>query len=136
MRFTHGRRRTRIGDSWRRAEEPFADARRQLGEYFGGERTRFQLELAPLTTAPELTAGSGRSSSGSLRPHGLLWRDRALDRGAGRCRAVGVANGRNPFAIIVPCHRVIGADGSLTGYGGGIERKRFLLELEGAMLPV
>jgi methylated-DNA-[protein]-cysteine S-methyltransferase len=54
----------------------------------------------------------------------------------GRARAVGAANGRNPIAIVVPCHRVIGAGGKLTGYGGGLERKRELLVLEGALLPV
>ena len=53
-----------------------------------------------------------------------------------RARAVGAANGRNPISVVVPCHRVIGADGSLTGYGGGLERKRFLLELEGGVLSV
>ena len=136
VRFTHGRRRARIGDSWRRAEEPFADARRQLGEYFAGERTRFELELAPQTTAPELDrrvwAQLERIPYGRTASYGEIARSIGAPDAA---RAVGIANGRNPFAIIVPCHRVIGADGSLTGYGGGIERKRFLLELEGAMLP-
>jgi methylated-DNA-[protein]-cysteine S-methyltransferase len=136
VRFTHGRRRTRIGDSWRRAEEPFADTRRQLGQYFAGERTRFELELAPRTAAPELDrrvwAQLERIPYGRTASYGEIARSIGAPEAA---RAVGIANGRNPLAIIVPCHRVIGADGRLTGYGGGIERKRLLLELEGAILP-
>ncbi len=67
-------------------------------------------------------------------PYGSTWSYGELARHVGRpgaSRAVGLANGRNPIAVIVPCHRVIGADGSLTGYGGGLDRKRALLELEG-----
>lgn len=130
-------RAARIDDSWRRAEEPFADARRQLDEYFAGERVRFELELAPSTTAPGLErrvwAQLARIPYGHTTSYGELARSLGEP---GAARAVGAANARNPFAIIVPCHRVIGADGRLTGYGGGIERKRFLLELEGALLPV
>jgi methylated-DNA-[protein]-cysteine S-methyltransferase len=135
LRFS--RRPARIGDSWRRAEEPFAEARRQLDEYFAGVRAQFELELAPPTTAPEFDrrvwAQLERIPYGRTAGYGEVARSIGEP---GAARAVGVANGRNPFAIIVPCHRVIGADGSLTGYGGGIERKRFLLELEGALLPV
>ena len=106
----------------------------QLGEYFAGERTAFDLPLAPSGTTFQLRVWE------QLRtiPYGVTcsYADVARAIGAGNgFRAVGLANGRNPISIIVPCHRVIGADGSLTGYGGGIERKRFLLDLETGSLP-
>lgn len=101
-------------------------ARRQLDEYFAGERTRFELPL--------WAAGSGfqRAVWGALvaLPFGETLSYVALARRLGRptaARAVGAANGRNPIAIVVPCHRVIGSDGSLTGYAGGLSRKRWLL---------
>ena len=97
--------------------------------YFAGERTEFELELRPAGTAFQravwdllLGIPYGRTTS-----YGAL----ALELGDPRkVRAVGLANGRNPISIVIPCHRVIGADGSLTGYGGGLERKRHLLDLE------
>ena len=117
-----------------RDDEAFADAIQQLGEYFAGDRTSFDLALAPSGTAFQLRVWE------QLRtiPYGATcsYRDVALGIGATNgFRAVGLANGRNPISIIVPCHRVIGADGSLTGYGGGIDRKRFLLDLESGTLP-
>jgi methylated-DNA-[protein]-cysteine S-methyltransferase len=120
---------TRVGTDWRRLAEPFAAVRRQLDAYFAGELRAFDLPLAPRGTAFQLavwreltTIGYGTTVSyGSIA-------QRLGDAGASR--AVGLANGRNPISIIVPCHRVIGADGSLTGYGGGLDRKRFLLRLE------
>jgi methylated-DNA-[protein]-cysteine S-methyltransferase len=107
----------------------FTDARAQLGEYFAGERTTFDLPLRMDGTPFQrevwealLDIGYGHTESyGELAQR--LGRPDAS-------RAVGLANGRNPLSIVVPCHRVIGASGSLTGYGGGLERKRFLLELE------
>jgi methylated-DNA-[protein]-cysteine S-methyltransferase len=135
--YTRARRPLRADTSWRRAAQAFARARRQLDEYFAGERTGFELELAWPPAAPELDrrvwAQLRRIPYGRTASYGEIARSIGAPAAA---RAVGIANGRNPFAIVVPCHRVIGADGSLTGYGGGIERKRFLLELEGAMLPV
>jgi methylated-DNA-[protein]-cysteine S-methyltransferase len=127
----------RVDGSWRRVEEPFARVRRQLDEYFAGERTRFELELASQAAAPELD----RRVWAELRriPYGRTTSYGEIARAIGApaaARAVGIANARNPLAIIVPCHRVIGTDGSLTGYGGGIEQKRLLLELEGALLRV
>jgi methylated-DNA-[protein]-cysteine S-methyltransferase len=108
---------------------PFAAAARQLEQYFAGDRTEFDLELALAGTPfrqrvwKELQAiGYGETISyGQLAER--IGQPTAL-------RAVGLANGRNPVGIIVPCHRVIGSDGSLTGYGGGLERKQFLLALE------
>ena len=106
-----------------------------LGEYFRGERTAFDLPLAPTGTAFQLRVWE------QLRtiPYGVTcsYADIARAVGAGNgFRAVGLANGRNPISIIVPCHRVIGADGRLTGYGGGMDRKRFLLDLESGVLPL
>ncbi|WP_079132051.1 methylated-DNA--[protein]-cysteine S-methyltransferase [Streptomyces nanshensis] len=114
-----------------RDETGFDEARRQLAEYFAGERQRFDLPLAPRGEPfrQRVWALLRQIPYGETRSYGLLARelgDPAL------AQAVGSANGRNPLSVIVPCHRVVGADGSLTGYAGGLERKRFLLELEGA----
>lgn len=113
-----------------RDAEPLREARRQLEEYFAGERREFSLALAPAGTDFQ------KSVWQALRgiPYGatMSYGELAARIGNPRAvRAVGLANGRNPISIVVPCHRVIGADGSLTGYGGGLERKRFLLALEG-----
>jgi methylated-DNA-[protein]-cysteine S-methyltransferase len=117
-----------------RDDAAFAAATAQLGEYFAGERTEFDLVLAPTGTEFQQRVWM------QLRaiPYGATcsYADVARAIGAGNgFRAVGLANGRNPISIIVPCHRVIGADGSLTGYGGGMDRKRFLLDLESGTLP-
>ncbi len=113
----------------RRADGAFAEAADQLDEYFAGERTAFDLPLHPVGTDFQLRVWARLRAIpyGETRSYGQL----ALELGqAGASRAVGLANGRNPLSIIVPCHRVIGADGSLTGFGGGVDRKRFLLDLE------
>jgi methylated-DNA-[protein]-cysteine S-methyltransferase len=114
---------------WRRDDAVFTEARRQLDAYFGGELQAFDLPLAMSGTDFQLkvwqalcTIPFGRSES-----YGELARRIGAPHAS---RAVGLANGRNPISIIVPCHRVIGADGSLTGYGGGLERKRWLLAHE------
>jgi methylated-DNA-[protein]-cysteine S-methyltransferase len=117
-----------------RDDDAFADALAQLAEYFAGERTTFDLPLAPSGTDFQLRVWQ------QLRtiPYGVTCSYADVARGIGATtgfRAVGLANGRNPISIIVPCHRVIGANGSLTGYGGGLERKRFLLDLEAGSLP-
>jgi methylated-DNA-[protein]-cysteine S-methyltransferase len=124
-----GRRPGHVPPDSRAASEPFAAAREQLGEYFAGERTEFDLPLAPVGTAFQQEVWS------ALReiPYAQTASYGELAEGIGRpgaSRAVGMANGRNPISIVVPCHRVIGASGDLTGYAGGVERKRFLLELE------
>ena len=104
----------------------------QLEEYFAGTRRRFDLPLAPKGTdfqqsvwraLAEIPWGQWRSYADIARAIG---RPRAV-------RAVGAANGRNPLPIVVPCHRVVGSDGSLTGFAGGLEMKRYLLELEGSL---
>jgi methylated-DNA-[protein]-cysteine S-methyltransferase len=107
----------------------FAAARRQLDEYFAGERTAFDLPVAPAGTPFQLAVWSELQRIG----HGATTTYAELARRIGRptaIRAVGAANGANPISIVIPCHRVIGSNGSLTGYGGGLEAKRFLLDLE------
>jgi len=107
----------------------FAAVSDQLGAYFAGERTDFDLPLGAVGTPFQLAvwAALRRIRYGETVSYGRLARDIGRPSAS---RAVGLANGANPIGIIVPCHRVVGANGSLTGYGGGLERKRFLLELE------
>jgi methylated-DNA-[protein]-cysteine S-methyltransferase len=110
-----------------------AETVRQLDEYFAGTRREFELDLAPRGTAFQLAVWNALLTI----PYGATASYGDIARSVGRpnaVRAVGQANGRNPLAIVVPCHRVIGSDHSLTGYGGGIERKRYLLGLEGSPL--
>jgi methylated-DNA-[protein]-cysteine S-methyltransferase len=118
-------------DEAARAPELFTDAVRQLDEYFAGERRRFELDL-DLGGTPFQRGVWERLLQ---IPHGATTTYGALAREFGRpdrSRAVGAAVGRTPVPIIVPCHRVVGAGGALTGYRGGLERKRALLELERA----
>ena len=104
-------------------------ATRQLAEYFAGERTSFDLPLAPAGTPFQLT--TWRALREIPYAETINYGQLALRVGNAKAsRAVGLANGRNPISIVVPCHRVIGANGSLTGYGGGLDRKRLLLDLE------
>ncbi len=115
-----------------RRSEPFTEAIVQLEEYFAGERQRFELSLR-LDGSPfqrRVWAALQRIPFGATRSYGALADEIARPD---RVRAVGAAVGRTPVAIIVPCHRVIGADGSLTGYGGGLHRKQALLDLESAV---
>lgn len=112
------------------AEELLTEAERQLAAYFAGERHDFDLPLAPAGTPfQQRVWGALREIPyGETRSYGQVARTLGLVPGASR--AVGLANGRNPIPVVVPCHRVIGADGTLTGYAGGLERKRTLLGLE------
>ena len=112
-----------------RDDAGFEDVARQLAEYFAGERTAFRLPLRPVGSPFELAVWHQltRIPYGETRSYGQLARQLG---DPGLAQAIGAANGRNPLAIVVPCHRVIGADGSLVGYGGGLARKRFLLDLE------
>ncbi|MDH3285968.1 MAG: methylated-DNA--[protein]-cysteine S-methyltransferase [Acidobacteriota bacterium] len=113
---------------------PFPELRRQLDEYYRGARTRFDLPLAPHGTYFQESVWRALTEIpfGSTLTYGEL--AERIGR-AGAARAVGRANGDNPIGVVIPCHRVIGSDGSLTGYAGGIDRKRYLLELEGALRP-
>jgi methylated-DNA-[protein]-cysteine S-methyltransferase len=108
---------------------PFPEAEAQLHAYFAGELERFELPLAPLGTPFQRSVWDALAEI----QYGTTTTYSELAVKIGRpaaCRAVGAANGRNPLPVIVPCHRVIGAAGALTGYGGGLERKRHLLALE------
>jgi methylated-DNA-[protein]-cysteine S-methyltransferase len=110
--------------------DPLPAAARQLKEYFAGTRREFDLPLSAAGTdfQKQVWRELTRIPFGQTRSYGQLAKRLGNPNGS---RAVGLANGRNPIAIIVPCHRVIGADGSLTGFGGGIERKQWLLTHEG-----
>ena len=109
-------------------------AREQLEEYFSGTRKQFDLPLAPQGTPFQTEVWHTLATI----PYGETISYAQLAQRVGKptaMRAVGAANGRNPLPIVLPCHRVIGADGSLTGFGGGLPTKQFLLELEGALAP-
>jgi methylated-DNA-[protein]-cysteine S-methyltransferase len=128
-------RRGRLEPGPRRELPLFAEAEAQLGAYFAGELVDFDLPLAPRGSPFQLEVWE------ALRgiPYGetISYRELALRVGRpGAARAVGAANGRNPIGIVVPCHRVIGSNGTLTGYAGGIDRKRRLLELESGKLAL
>lgn len=114
---------------WRREAARFAEVTRELAEYFAGKRRVFSVPLA--MEGSEFQRSVWRALVAI--PYGATISYGELARRVGSvARAVGLANGANPLPIIVPCHRVIGADGSLTGFGGGLAVKRALLELEGA----
>jgi methylated-DNA-[protein]-cysteine S-methyltransferase len=112
-----------------RDEAGFADVREQLAGYFAGNRTSFDLALRASGNPLQLAVWQLISAIpyGATRTYGELARDLG-DRSL--AQAVGAACGRNPLPIVVPCHRVVGADGSLVGFGGGLDRKRYLLDLE------
>jgi methylated-DNA-[protein]-cysteine S-methyltransferase len=105
------------------------EAERQLRAYFAGELRQFDLPLDPQGTPfqQQVWAALREIPYGEVRSYGQI---AAAIGNPKACRAVGMANHRNPLPILIPCHRVCGSDGSLTGYGGGIERKKWLLELE------
>ncbi|HPU12216.1 MAG TPA: methylated-DNA--[protein]-cysteine S-methyltransferase [Aeromicrobium sp.] len=117
-----------VGD--RSADRLLDEVEQQLGEYFAGERQEFELPVALDGTEFQSKVWSYLRTIpfGQTRTYGEVAAD--LGYAPGISRAVGAANGANPIPIVVPCHRVIGADGSLTGYSGGLERKQFLLALE------
>ncbi|MGH8793510.1 MAG: methylated-DNA--[protein]-cysteine S-methyltransferase [Stackebrandtia sp.] len=108
---------------------PFDGVVAQLREYFAGRLRRFDVPLAPEGTQFQRRVWDAltRIPYGETTSYGQLAEEIDAPKAS---RAVGAANGRNPISIVVPCHRVVGADGSLTGYGGGVERKRLLLDLE------
>jgi methylated-DNA-[protein]-cysteine S-methyltransferase len=133
LSFQDGRRPLTPGVDWQSVTTPFREAMEQLEAYFAGKLRRFDLLLAPAGTTFQ------REVWGTLQtiPYGETLSYGELARRIGKpnaFRAVGAANGRNPLPIIIPCHRVIGANGSLTGFGGGLPVKRALLAIEGAPL--
>ncbi len=124
-----------IDPAWQRDDDAFVKVVAQLEAYFAGELREFDVPLAPRGTPFQLRVWE------ALReiPYGETWSYGQLASRVGNpkaSRAVGLANGRNPLSVIVPCHRVIGSTGKLVGYGGGVERKRILLDLEAGTTPL
>ncbi|MBL1276731.1 MAG: methylated-DNA--[protein]-cysteine S-methyltransferase [Ectothiorhodospiraceae bacterium] len=127
--FPGGPKRRRAELGWERRDTIFAEAKSQISQYFEGTRREFSLSLAPSGTPFQLSVLE------ELRkiPYGVTvsYRDIAMRLGKPQAmRAVGTANGRNPLPLIIPCHRVIGSNGKLTGFGGGLPTKEALLKLE------
>lgn len=131
--FVNGRRTRRPPPGWKRDAKPFAKAIEQLGEYFAGQREEFDLPIVLEGTPFQLSVWRSLQTI----PYGKTVSYLELAKKIGNpkaVRAVGLANGSNPIPIIVPCHRVIGSDGSLTGFGGGLPTKQKLLALESRQL--
>lgn len=129
--FMAGRDRRSPDPRWHLDDSQFTEVIAQLREYFDGRLREFDLPLQPEGTSFQLQVWK------ALReiPYGETISYAELARRIGKpkaVRAVGAANGKNPLSIVIPCHRVIGSDGSLTGYGGGMENKKYLLALEGS----
>jgi methylated-DNA-[protein]-cysteine S-methyltransferase len=133
IQFEEGKYPVRPRDSWRREEKPLLEAVDQLRAYFDGRRFRFDLPLAPAGTPFQQRVWDAlrRIPCGETRSYGEI--AKAIDFPTGS-RAVGAANGRNPIAIVIPCHRVIGANGALTGYAGGLRIKKALLDHEATIV--
>ena len=125
-----------VRDGWRRDPAAFADVTRQLTEYFAGQRHAFSLDLDPRGTEFQQRVWDALDTVqyGTTISYGQLAAQLGVPRD--RIQALGAAIGANPLAIIRPCHRVIGADGGMRGYAGGVERKQQLLAHEGALLGV
>lgn len=129
LHFPEGKTRVEPGKDWIYTEKIFTDALLQLDAYFKGELTRFDLKLNAQGTdfQKRVWQELEKIPYGETISYGELAKRMGNPKAS---RAVGMANGKNPISIIVPCHRVIGKDGSLTGFGGGIDVKKTLLELE------
>ena len=129
LHFSTGSKAMGASAEWERYDEPFRRAVKQIKEYFSGDRKRFELELAPHGTEFQLDVLNAllEIPYGETRSYGEIAEEVGRPKAV---RAVGAANGRNPIALIIPCHRVIGSNGSLTGFGGGLDAKRYLLEHE------
>lgn len=128
--FASGKGRVDPGRLWREDARCFIDVEIQLREYFAGQRREFELRLAPVGTDFQQAVWRALQTIAYGETRSYL--DIAVQIERPRAvRAVGAANGRNPLPIVIPCHRVIGSDGSLTGFGGGLDTKQYLLALEG-----
>lgn len=128
--FPEGKGQVTPLDSWQRNDSVFDDVKQQLAEYFAGQRREFDLELAPHGTEFQLQVLDALQTIPFGETRSYLDIATAIQKPKA-VRAVGAANGRNPLPIVIPCHRVIGADGSLTGFGGGLAAKSWLLAHEG-----
>lgn len=127
--FSSGHKARGASPAWDRYDEPFRRVKRELTEYFAGERKRFDVAIEPQGTPFQRQVWAALVEI----PYGETRSYREVAEAIGNpkaVRAVGAANGANPLPIIVPCHRVIGSDGGLTGFGGGLDTKRYLLDLE------
>ncbi len=129
IEFEESKRPLSILREWRRNPELFKNVKIQLEEYFNGRRQSFDLALAPVGTTFQQKVWQ------ALRdiPYGTFISYKTVAENIGNpkaVRAVGGANGKNPIPIVIPCHRVIGSDGSLTGFGGGLKTKKILIDLE------
>lgn len=135
LEFVAGRRVAVPRPDWIRDDGAFETARTELEEYFSGKRESFRLPLAPRGSPFQLRVWEElqRIPYGQTISYGELARRTGNPRAS---RAAGAANGQNPIAIIIPCHRVIGASGKLVGFGGGLDIKRRLLELEKRLIPL
>lgn len=129
VRFEHDWRPRVPGKGWVHSAEKLAPVRRQLDEYFSGSRKNFDLKLNLVGTVfqVEVWHALAELAYGVTTSYGVM--SKSINRPKA-CRAVGAANGRNPIPIILPCHRVIGSNGKLTGFGGGLPVKQWLLEHE------
>ena len=132
--FPEGKGKVVVDSAWEHKADCFPEAKSQLLEYFEGRRHSFDLKLAPNGTDFQLAVLGALQTIPCGETRSYLDIAKQIGRPTA-VRAVGAANGRNPLPIVIPCHRVIGADGSLTGLGGGLEAKRFLLKLEGVTMP-
>ena len=135
LSFPAGHKKRELVPAWVRDDNCLPEARRQLDEYFKGKRTGFDIPLALNGSAFQLKVWDALLAIpyGETRSYGQI--AQAIGEPLSASRAVGMANGDNPVPVIVPCHRVIGADGSLTGFGGGLAIKKFLLDLEDSVRP-
>lgn len=129
LNFINGRHPLHIEADWRQDPAPFAEVRQQLNDYFAGRRRAFDIALDPAGTPFQMRVWAALKEIPYGRVVSYQWVAERIGAPAA-VRAVGAANGRNPISIIVPCHRVIGKSGGLTGYGGGLDLKRRLLQLE------
>jgi len=129
LNFVGGKHPVVIQEDWRQDTAHFATVKTQLAAYFAGERKTFDVDLFPQGTPFQMQVWSAllEIPYGEVVSYG--WIARRIGR-PDAVRAVGAANGRNPISIIIPCHRVIGKNGTLTGYGGGLDLKRRLIQLE------
>lgn len=133
LNFDRGKKAERLEDNWKESIEAFKEVIRQLRAYFAGELKRFTIPLKMRGTEFQMSVWRGLLEI----PYGETISYGELAKRLGNpnaMRAVGLANGSNPIAIIVPCHRVIGSNGKLTGFGGGLENKEKLLSLEKGQL--
>jgi methylated-DNA-[protein]-cysteine S-methyltransferase len=126
---TGAKARSEPDPQWRRNDQRFDQARRELKEYFAGDRQQFELALEPAATPfqSRVLAALQQIPYGELRSYKQVAESICAPKAV---RAVGTANGNNPIAIFIPCHRVVGSNGALTGFGGGLDAKRYLLGLE------